>query len=185
MLWWEKGARLRLFWAVQRHSMLPAHAATSWPLFAFSHNSHPCHLTCLPPQWVFYIFGASAVLWLPFWLPQSVEGGTASRGGGSGSGGDGSGGGAKPFTIRGLFGTADIEEEARVALTASPEQRGAASAARSGGGDVAAAADGRRLRPQRSLPDDAGGALAAGLMGSHGAHLGSSSSYLVVFKPSI
>ncbi len=43
----------------------------------------PC--TALP-QWVFYLFGASAVAWLPIWLPlrlaQPPPGGT-TRGGGS------------------------------------------------------------------------------------------------------
>lgn len=51
-----------------------------------------------PWQWVFYLFGASAALWLPFWLPQRIEGGDR-RGGG--------GGGGKSFSLVDLFTSAD------------------------------------------------------------------------------
>lgn len=41
---------------------------------------------CFPPplQWVFYLFGASAVVWIPFWLPlpvaQALPGGDIKAG---------------------------------------------------------------------------------------------------------
>lgn len=36
-------------------------------------NLRPCRAIPLP-QWVFYLFGASAVLWIPFWLPLPLAG---------------------------------------------------------------------------------------------------------------
>ena len=47
-------------------------------------------MLCLPfpaVQWVFYLIGASAVLWMPFWLPlQVVQSGASTDGSGSGRG---------------------------------------------------------------------------------------------------
>jgi hypothetical protein len=42
----------------------------------------PINLVLLLLQWVFYLFGASAVAWLPFWLPLP----TARPSGSSGEG---------------------------------------------------------------------------------------------------
>ncbi len=101
----------------------------------------------LPPpaptvQWVFYLFGASAALWLPFWLPLRMEGGSRSGGGGSGSG--------KSFNILQLFSSGD-----------------AADGSMRGGGGLQGlpssgqlAEGGRLQRVPTSLSDDyAGGAL--------------------------
>lgn len=52
-------------------------------------------------QWVFYLFGAAAVLWLPFWLPLRMEGG--SRSGSSGSSG-------KSFNVLTIFSSGDAAD---------------------------------------------------------------------------
>jgi hypothetical protein len=89
---------------------------------------------------VFYIFGASAVLWLPFWLPQKMEGGTG-------------GGGGKGFSIRALFSTPEAGEASQ---SLNPERGGMQSPAAGSqlGSAQDLAAEGRRLRSQQSLPDD-------------------------------
>lgn len=79
-------------------------------------------------QWVFYLFGAAAVVWLPFWLPQRIAGG---------SGGGGSGG--KGFNILALFSSS----------AASPSVPPSASV-------ESFAEDGRQAPPQRVL-SNAGG----------------------------
>lgn len=63
-----------------------------------------CLTPPLPPlQWVFYIFGASAVLWLPLWLPQRIEGGGRGGGGASSS---------KAFNLLDLFASTDAADGA-------------------------------------------------------------------------
>lgn len=52
-------------------------------------------------QWVFYLFGASAALWLPFWLPLRMEGGSRSGG---------SGGSSKSFNVLALFSSGDAAD---------------------------------------------------------------------------
>lgn len=50
---------------------------------------------------MFYLFGASAALWLPFWLPLRMEGGSRSGG---------SGGSSKSFNVLALFSSGDAAD---------------------------------------------------------------------------
>lgn len=52
-------------------------------------------------QWVFYLFGAAAVLWLPFWLPLRMDGGSRSGIGGSSG---------KSFNVLTLFSSGDAAD---------------------------------------------------------------------------
>ena len=108
------------------------------------------HLTSLPTpaditpdaQWVFYLFGASAVLWLPFWLPQRIEGGNLQRRGGGG------GGGGKSFNMLDLFSSGDAGDPAGAGPDSGRSARGAAA------GDAAEPA--RLQRVGTALSDDIG-----------------------------
>ena len=87
-------------------------------------------------QWVFYVFGASAALWLPFWLPLRV----ATRSGGS------SGGGGKSFNLLALLGQKGDGNSSSSAL-----RQGSSSAA-----SGSARAVGRTLSPIAEDDNDGG-----------------------------
>lgn len=132
---------------------LPVASTVPFPL---ADRSRPA--ASAPPaalQWVFYLFGASAALWLPFWLPQRMEGGSSSRHGG--------GGGGKSFSLMSLFATADADD---ASLRLTPDREAQGQAGSSGGARpsldaVAGEGSKQRLQTARSLPDDAGGGLEA------------------------
>jgi hypothetical protein len=97
-------------------------------------------------QWVFFLFGASAVLWLPLWLRQDIAGGSgapSSRSRGSR---------AKGFTLLTVFGRAEGSQDSVWRL--APERELEAAVRQPGSGLA-------RTGPTSPHFDDAGG-LAAG-----------------------
>lgn len=52
--------------------------AASYAGTALAFGLSPLLITRLGWQWVFYLFGGAAVLWLPFWLPLNVYGGSVT-----------------------------------------------------------------------------------------------------------
>ena len=89
-------------------------------------------------QWVFYIFGTAAVLWLPPWALLRIDGGR--------------GGGGKGFNLLSVFSS----EEGRGG--ASPASRMPPSTSADSLGEAA------RLQPPLPQPSDAGGRCAAGML---------------------
>jgi hypothetical protein len=88
---------------------------------------------------VFYLFGASAVLWLPFWLPQQIEGGRSS------------GGGGKPFNLLDLFSS---NGNAAAASSSGVDAAGRPSRGAPGSLPVSPSVDSMLERPQRTLSYD-------------------------------
>jgi ACS family sodium-dependent inorganic phosphate cotransporter len=75
--------------------------AASYVGTALAFGLAPTLIEDLGWPWVFYLFGASAALWLPFWLPLRIEGGSRS-GGSSGS--------SKSFNVLSLFSSSDAAD---------------------------------------------------------------------------
>lgn len=112
------------------------------PLILLAHRwlAPPLAPPCFCGQWVFYLFGAAAVLWLPLWLPQRVEGPSS---GSSGSG--------KSFNILSLFSISS-----GVGGDGGSGTSGAATAAVPPSASADSLGDGARLQPlppQRVMSD--------------------------------
>lgn len=58
--------------------------AASYAGTALAFGLSPLLIDRLGWEWVFYLFGAAAIVWLPFWLPQRIAGGSGGGGGGKG-----------------------------------------------------------------------------------------------------
>ncbi|KAF8063765.1 PHT4 [Scenedesmus sp. PABB004] len=135
--------------------------AASYAGTALAFGISPLLISRLGWQWVFYLFGASALLWLPVWLPLNVQrelappggagaGAGAAPAGGSGSGGAAACGGAAdadaPPAPAGAGGGGEEEGQPLLARASFEIVPGAAAAAAS------AAAAGAPPRGPRAAP---------------------------------